>query len=135
MKPETRELLMGYIGTNVAPILISDDYFNMFLNAVVLPANCTNSELLGYYENERFIVPVWYNDLVNDNKEIRKLLIIRNLSSISKDEQLKFYELLKYRKIGMAPLPDNCVIILTSQIISKEAINEKIYSLVACVSD
>lgn len=135
MKPETRELLMGYIGTNVAPILISDDYFNMFLNAVVLPANCTNSELLGYYENERFIIPSWYNDLISDNKEIRKLLIIKNLSSISKDEQLKFYELLKYRKIGMTPLPDNCVIILTSQIIGKEAINEKIYSLVACVSD
>ena len=44
---------------------------------------------------------------------------------------MKFYELLKYRKIGVFELPQNCVIVLTAQ--EGNQIAEDIYSLVVSV--
>ena len=65
------------------------------------------------------------------NPKDAKILVIDNIDSISKEEQLKFSELLEHRKISTFNLPDNCVIIVTAKNINKDTINEEIFSLVA----
>ena len=58
-------------------------------------------------------------------------LVIDKIDTISKEEQLKFCELLEYRKISTFNLPESCVIIVTANEINKDKINEEIFSLVA----
>ena len=84
----------------------------------------------GHYENIDFVAPDWYYELKN-----KQVLVINNIDSISKEDQLKFVELLKYRKISIFELPENIVIIITANKINKDTINEKIYSLVAHIGE
>ncbi len=108
------EMLKSYISVNVCPILI--DFWIDFTGAIIIPANSKIEELN------------WY-DLINDNKA--KIIIIKDIDSIPKIEQLKFKELLKYKQINTLKIPENTRIILTAKNINKETINEEIYSLVA----
>ena len=73
--------------------------------------------------------PKWYNELVTNNNS--KVLVIDLIDSINKEEQLKFIELLEYRKISTFELPKDCVIIVTAKEVNKDKISEEIYSLVA----
>ena len=126
---DKKEILLSYIKANVAPILIdfiSSDYFN---NAVVIPANIDVKELTGYYEKTKYMPPKWYNNVLNIKEN--KVLVIDKIDTISKEEQLKFCELLEHRKISTFELPKNCVIIITANEINKDKINEEIFSLVA----
>lgn len=128
------ELLKAYVDANVSPILVEQKFYEVFGNAITIPATCSDGLLLGRYEDEHFVAPAWY-DLVIQRKNMKyNFLVINDISSINKDEQLKFYELLKYRKIGVNSLPDNCVIIVTSKNINKLFINERIYGLVTHVT-
>ena len=65
------------------------------------------------------------------NPKLKRCKNIDNIDSISKEEQLKFSELLEHRKISTFNLPDNCVIIVTAKNINKDTINEEIFSLLA----
>ena len=126
---DKKEILISYIKANVAPILIdfiSSDYFN---NAVVIPANIDVKELTGYYEETNYMPPKWYDNVLNIKEN--KVLVIDKIDTISKEEQLKFCELLEHRKISTFELPKNCVIIITANEINKDKINEEIFSLVA----
>ena len=75
--------------------------------------------------------PKWYNDLM-DKKDLKNnILVIDNITSIPISEQLKFCEILKYRKISTFELPKNCAIIITCDEVNKDKISPEIYSLVA----
>lgn len=124
-----KDLLISYIKANIAPILILSNYITEFENSVVIPANISIKELNGFYDEVTFKPPKWLNAILNTNEN--KILIIDKIDSINKEEQLKFCELLKYRKISTFKLPENCVIIITADEISREKINEEIYALVA----
>lgn len=69
------------------------------------------------------------NEILSTNES--KFLVIDKIDTILKEEQLKFCELLEYRKISTFELPKNCVIIVTANEINKDKINEEIFSLVA----
>ena len=129
MKENMKELLMSYIKSNVAPILVDFIFGKDIPNAIILPADIKNEDLNGHYDKEEFVAPKWYNELVKDNNA--KVLIIDLIDTIDKEEQLKFIELLEYRKISTFELPKNCVIIVTAKEINKNTINEEVYSLVA----
>ena len=73
--------------------------------------------------------PKWLDEILSTNDS--RILIIDKIDTISKEEQLKFCELLEYRKISTFELPKNCVIIVTADEINKDKINEEIFSLVA----
>ncbi len=122
---EKRELLSTYISNNVAPIL--EDFLFDIPDSVVISADVSSEELLDINE------PEWFR-LIKSNSDA-KLLVIDRIDSISKDEQVKFLELLKYRKVGTLELPKNCVIIITANEINKNTINEEIYSLVAHIKE
>ena len=126
---ERKEMLLSYIKANVAPVLVDFIFGQDFHEAVVLPANIDVKDLNGHYEETEFVAPKWFNDITNTNKN--KLLVIDQIDTISKEEQLKFCELLEYRKISTFELPKNCIIVVTANKINKDTINEEIFSLVA----
>lgn len=128
MNDAKRELLMSYIKSNVAPILVDFIDGNNIPNSVVLPASCEITELNGHYDNTEFVSPEWLNKLEASTPTI---LVIDKIDSIPKNEQTKFVEILKYRQVSTFELPKNTVIVVTAKEINENTINEEIYSLVA----
>ena len=126
---DKKEMLLSYIKANVAPVLVDFISSKDLNEAVVLPANIDAKELNGYYDGVDFMPPKWLNEILSTNES--KFLVIDKIDTILKEEQLKFCELLKYRKISTFELPKNCVIIVTANEINKDKINEEIFSLVA----
>ena len=124
-----KEMLLSYIKANVTPILVDFMSFKDFDDAVILPANIDSKELNGYYSGTNFMPPKWLNEILKTNNS--KILVIDKIDTISKEEQLKFCELLEYRKISTFELPKNCVVIVTANEVNKNKINEEIFSLVA----
>ena len=129
MNNEKSKLLSSYITSNVAPVLEDFIFGSDIPNSIVIPANISQEQLNGHYDNEKYLAPKWFNELITTNET--KVLVIDKIDSISKEEQLKFVELLEYRKISTFALPKNCVIIVTAKNINKDTISEEIYSLVA----
>ena len=128
MNDAKRELLMSYIKSNVAPILVDFIDGNNIPNSVVLPANLEITELNGHYDNVEFVSPEWLNKLETSTPSI---LVIDKIDCIPKNEQTKFVEILKYRQVSTFELPKNTIIVVTAEYINKNTINEEIYSLVA----
>lgn len=128
MNDAKRELLMSYIKSNVAPILVDFIDGSSIPNSVVLPANQEITELNGHYDNVEFVSPEWLNKLEGSTPTI---LVIDKIDSIPKSEQTKFVEILKYRQVSTFELPKNTVIVVTAKEINENTINEEIYSLVA----
>ena len=124
-----KELLMSYIKANVAPILVNFISGKDIPGAIVISADVDAKELNGHYDGADYMPPKWYNELVANNNS--KVLVIDLIDSINKEEQLKFIELLEYRKISTFDLPKDCVIIVTAKEVNKDKISEEIYSLVA----
>lgn len=124
-----RELLLSYIKANVAPILVDFISGNDINGAVVIPANVDIKELNGHYDGTDFMPPKWLNEILSTNAS--RILVIDKIDEVSKEEQLKFCELLEHRKISTFELPKSCVIIVTANEINKNKINEEIFSLVA----
>ena len=124
---EKNKMLKEYIKLNIAPILvdfIEKDFIN---DKVVISSNCKKEELNEIYEQEKTLPPKWYQELINKNK---KILIINNLDSISNEEQKKFIEILKYRKVSTFKLPQDVRIIITTTKKVKNNIDKEIFNLV-----
>ena len=133
MNQDRVNLISTYLNTNVAPLIIEGVTPANFPDAVILPSNCETTLLNGHYEGTEFISPKWYNDLMTKKDMKNNILVIDNLTNISLEEQLKFCEILKYRKISTFELPQNCCIVITCEKIDKTKISPEIYSLVAHV--
>ena len=129
MMENKKEILLSYIKANVAPILVDFISSKDLDDAVVVPANVDVKELNGHYDGVDFLPPKWLNEILNTNAS--RVLLIDKIDSISKEEQLKFCELLEHRKISTFELPKNYVILVTANEINKDKINEEIFSLVA----
>ena len=123
---DKKELFISYVKSNVAPILVDFIDASLIPNSVIIESNISLSDLVG--DNG---VPSWYLDLTCDSSS--KFLVINNIDLISKEEQLKFIELLKDREVCEYKIPDNVVIVLC--VSNKGNIDERIYSLVADVRD
>ena len=126
---DRKEMLLSYVRANVVPVLEDFIFGKDLEKATILPSNINREELNGHYEGTKFMPPKWLEEILESNKE--KLIVIDEIDKISKEEQLKFVELLKYRKISTFSLPKGCLIIVTAHEINKETINEEIFSLVA----
>ncbi len=129
---EKKEMLIEYIKANVAPILEDFIFGEDLDNAVVLPANIDVKELNGHYEGVDFLPPKWLEEIINTSN--KRLLVIDKIDTIAKEDQMKFGELLEYRKISTFDLPKDCVIIVTANEINKDKINEEVLSLVAQIN-
>ena len=123
-----KEILLSYIKANIAPIFVDFMSGKDLPDATILSSNIDVKELNGHYEGENFVPPKWLNEILNSNTS--KILVIDKIDTITKEEQMKFVEILKYRKVSTFELPNNCIIIVTVNEISKDKINEEIFSLV-----
>ena len=128
---DRRKMLLSFIKANVAPILIDFISGKDLNGAVVVPANIDVKELYGHYDGVDFMPPKWLNEILSTNAS--RILVIDKIDSISKEEQLKFSELLKHRKISSFELPKNCRIFVTAYDLYLDKINKDIFSLVARV--
>lgn len=130
-KEEKLKMLDSYIKANVAPILLEGISSKILKDdAVILSSDISKSLLDGHYEDSDFVPPKWYQRVLEKKDNSPNLLVIDNITSISKEEQRKFIEIIKYRKISVFDLPKNCVILITCQKLDHN-ICEEIYSLVA----
>lgn len=124
-----KELFLSYIKANVIPVLASFISSEDLEDSIILPADINVKELNGHYDGIDFVPPKWFSKILNISNS--RILVIDKIDSISKEEQTKFIELLKYRKISTFELPKNVIIVVTANDINKNTINEGIFSLVA----
>lgn len=129
MMESKKEMLLSYIKANVSPILVDFIFGKDLNNAIVLPANINVKELNGHYDGMNFVPPKWLNEILSTNAS--RILVIDKIDTISKEEQLKFCEILKYRKVSTFELPKSCIILVTANEINNDKISEEILSLVA----
>lgn len=131
MTQEKINMINTYIKNNVAPVLVEGLKAESIPNSVILPSNCDKGLLNGHYEGVEFVAPSWYNELEKKKDSPYNILVIDDFTNISVDEQLKFCEILKYRKISTFELPTNCSIVITCDKVDKTKISPEIYALVA----
>ena len=127
MFKEELNILKTYIESGIITFLVSNVPKKLRENCVTIKSNIDKSELNGHYENIKFCPPSWYKNLEEIIKNGYAILIIENMDEISNDEQLKFIELLKYRKISTFDLSKNIIILITYS--NLKNISEEIYSL------
>lgn len=129
MNKEQVDLLGEYIKAGTSAILIEEIPENAIKKgAVILEADCSKAELMGHYENLEFIAPEWYNKLMESSKSHTPVLIIKDINKIPEEEQRKFIELFKYRKVYVHKLPENCMIFATYSNLEERPIQEELYS-------
>lgn len=128
MKNEIKEILKNYLNSGITTILMENISSDIFDDSVVIKSNIDVSELNGHYEDINFCPPSWYKELLEKSNPI---LVIENINEINLEEQTKFIEILKYKKISTFDLPKNCIIIVTCSNLKNNKINEDIYSLLA----
>ena len=129
MNKEQVDLLGEYIKAGTSAILIEEiPETAIKKGAVVLEADCSKAELMGHYENLEFIAPEWYKKLMDSSKEHTPVLIIKDINKIPEEEQRKFIELFKYRKVYVHKLPENCMIFATYSNLEERPIQEELYS-------
>lgn len=133
MYQERLNMLDEYLKPGMPPILLEAIPARVFPNAVVIESDCDVLLLNGHYENTEFLPPSWYEKLVKTCENGYGILLINEINKVSLNEQAKFVEILKYRKVSTFDLPKNCTIVVTCSNLKEKPLSEEIYSLVAYV--
>ena len=103
------DLINSYIINRDFPVLLKDELYDKLKeHGATIDATCSLDLLNGYYDEKGiYKAPKWL-DTVNE----KHVLIIRGIDKIPVEEQIKFMEILKYKKVNEFSLGD-CSIILT----------------------
>ena len=126
------ELLGEYIKAGKSAILIEKIPESVIeKGAIVINSDCSNAELMGHFDNLEYVTPEWYNKLMDSAKTHTPVLIIKDINKIPEKEQRKFIEILKYKKIYIHKIPENCMIFVTYSNLIENPIEEEVYSFMA----
>ena len=132
MNKEQVDLLGEYIKAGKLAVLIEELPESVIeKGAIVINSDCSSSELMGYFDNLEYIVPEWYNKLMESRKIHTPVLIIKDINKVPEEEQRKFIELLKYKKVYVNKIPENCMIFVTYSDLKENPIEEEVYSFMA----
>lgn len=132
MNKEQVDLLGEYIKAGKSAVLIEEIPASVIKKgAVVINSDCSISELMGYFDNLEYVAPEWYNKLMDSSKTHTPVLIIKDINKIPEEEQRKFIELLKYKKVYVHKIPENCKIFVTYSDLKENPIEEEVYSFMA----
>lgn len=132
MNKEQVDLLGEYIKAGKLAVLIEELPESVIeKGAIVINSDCSSSELMGYFDNLEYIVPEWYNKLMESSKIHTPVLIIKDINKVPEEEQRKFIELLKYKKVYVNKIPENCMIFVTYSDLKENPIEEEVYSFMA----
>ena len=72
-----KKLLLSYIKTNIAPILVDFIFGQDLEDAVIVPATIDRKELNGHYEEMNYVPPKWLNELLNTKKSPLLIMILK----------------------------------------------------------
>ena len=86
---------------------------------------------MGHYDNQEYVAPEWYNKLMDKCKKNTPVLIIKNINKVPEKEQRKFIEILKYKKVYVNKIPNDCMIFVTYSDLKENPIEEEVYSFMA----
>ena len=117
MEKDKIELINNYLSINDIPVYTNLDV-SFIKNTIVIDKDIDLFDLN------------WYHELIKKCDSEPTTLIIKGINELSSVEQLKFGELLKYRKFGNYYLPKNASILVTYKDSSKLLCPE-LYSLFA----
>lgn len=132
MNKEQVDLLGEYIKAAKSAVLIEELPESVIeKGAIIINSDCSSSELMGYFDNLEYIVPEWYNKLMESSKIHTPVLIIKDINKVPEEEQRKFIELLKYKKVYVNKIPENCMIFVTYSDLKENPIEEEVYSFMA----
>lgn len=132
MNKEQVDLLGEYIKARKSAVLIEEIPESIIQKgAIVINSDCSSSELMGYFNNLEYIVPEWYNKLMESSKIHTPVLIIKDINKVPEKEQRKFIELLKYKKVYVHKIPENCMVFVTYSNLKENPIEEEVYSFMA----
>ena len=132
MNKEQVDLLGEYIKAGKLAVLIEELPESVIeKGAIVINSDCSSSELMGYFDNLEYIVPEWYNKLMESSKIHTPVLIIKDINKVPEEEQREFIELLKYKKVYVNKIPENCMIFVTYSDLKENPIEEEVYSFMA----
>lgn len=94
----------------VNPVLATQTSATEFDDVIVIEGGISSKQL-GIVQTEKGLkAPKWFKDITR--KDGAKRLVISGVDTISKEEQEKFYEMLKYKTISGIKLPQNTEIIV-----------------------
>ena len=126
------DLLGEYIKAGKSTVLIEKIPESVIeKGAIVINSDCSSSELMGHFDNLEYVVPEWYNKLMESSKIHTPVLIIKDINKVPEEEQRKFIELLKYKKVYVNKIPENCMIFVTYSDLKENPIEEEVYSFMA----
>lgn len=121
------DLLGEYIKLGSSIILIEEIPQSIIeKGAVVIESNCSNKELMGEFKDLEYKIPDWYKRLEEETKKHVPVLVIKDINKIAEEEQRKFIELFKYKKVYTNRLPENTMIFVTYK--KDKPIDERLYS-------
>ena len=126
---EKVELLKIYLEENIVPILVDKLDISDMPNSIIINSNIKDSELVGHYEEFVYHPPKWMEKMYQSDEMI--VLIINNIDIVSKKEQERFIEILKYRQVSTFDIPKNYRILLTAKNIKN--VSKRIIDLVAVI--
>lgn len=130
MQREKINILETYLNSGLTNILIENVKKEIFEDEIILNYDIPVEELNGHFEGINFEPPSWYKELIDNNK---KILVINDINKLEYNEQTKFIEILKYKKISTFLLPNDLVVIVLVNNLKENKINEEVYSLLAFV--
>ena len=130
MQKEKINTLETYLNSGLTNILIENVKKEIFEDEIILNYDIPVEELNGHFEGINFEPPSWYKELIDNNK---KILVINDINKLEYNEQTKFIEILKYKKISTFLLPNDLVVIVLVNNLKENKINEEVYSLLAFV--
>lgn len=114
----------------LSPVLAVGLPAEIFEGALVLDSNIDSSKL-GIVNTEKGLnYPDWYVAIAK-RRGLRQI-VISDIDKISKEEQEKFYEMLKYKQISGVDLPENTEIIVLAKNIKN--VSETIIRLCAIIN-
>ncbi len=132
MNKEQVDLLGEYIKVGKSAVLIEEIPKSVIKKgAIVINSNCSNSELMGHYNNLEYVAPEWYDKLIVSSKFHTPVLIIKDINKVPEEEQRRFIELFKYKKVYVNKIPENCMIFVTYSDLKENPIDEEVYSFMA----
>lgn len=132
MNKEQVDLLGEYIKVGKSAVLIEEIPKSVIeKGAIVINSNCSNSELMGHYNNLEYVAPEWYDKLIVSSKFHTPVLIIKDINKVPEEEQRRFIELFKYKKVYVNKIPENCMIFVTYSDLKENPIDEEVYSFMA----
>lgn len=96
----------------IAPVLVTNFLAEDFGKSTLIKSTVP-SKNLGIVTTEKGVkIPKWLSGIIKGTESPQ--IVIENIDEISKENQEKFYELLKYKTISGIDLPKNCYFIVTA---------------------